>query len=253
MTQALLQGEELRLVLVLHYYDVLNADPDWKPGEERQRFPEALAELFSQECNESNAREFAARWRLPPGEGPGDVLCSYEQWWLTRERSPGVEPELIPGPRGYMKALVGSVTRRWVPAPREGQETTRFQVTEPIPMIVPKGPAPFLYDPTDIDARQRLLGHLDELLRTIRADILAQAEALEEQAKRQGYVALGPRRRGKSARVEFEKRARRLYRRAVCGLGYDAIADLEDEARDADAVRKSVQLAAKTLGVRLRR
>ena len=124
---------------------------------------------------------------------------------------------------------------------------------ETLSMIVPKEPAPFLYDPTDTDAHVRLLGRADRSLRAVRADILAQADALEEEAKKQGYVALGPRHRGKSARVEFQKQARRLYRRAVCGLGYDAIADLEDEAREADAVRKSVQLAAKTLGVRLRR
>lgn len=207
----LIHSVELRLAKLDHYYSILNEDPDWTSEQNRPRFSVALSDLLKSYPDESERRrlaeDFVCRWKLPSDHGVDDLSWSFDRW-VFEEWGHGGLPRLHPGARSWM------------------------ETSERIPRIVPPQLWPFEYDPTRPGATRELKMRTEEIVARVRSDIRAQAAALEEQAKEQDYKSPGVRHRGDSAGREFRKGARRLYRRGICGMSFDEIADLEFTERD---------------------
>jgi hypothetical protein len=263
--------EELGAFRCRVYYGVLNDSSDFPPAlRELDTFVRPYGGLSHLSRTVSDAvlpvfHEFARRWGLPtvpaqfPNGGRGSMPYGLDDlMWryyagVPDDHASGGLPYLTvgarPDPRGHLWELT---------KPYEHKDG-RYDADVIPPTITPKTPEAFVYDPiawpgspgamTPAGLQQRAAA----LAEVVRTDILLQAEALRDKAKRLGAGTASPRYRREGV---AELSALRLYRRAAKGMTYDDIAAAEDAETasgrrtiDTSTVRKTVTEWARWLGV----
>lgn len=252
------------------YYNVLNEQPDFVEALEQLR-----AELLpSLRRDDEGVSEWDQRWRRSDDatrERRRELIDAFvEQWRLPRlrgarterrhrlQKAPGasdVEYSLISRSRGQSLRLRADLVYSRQPIVSTVATTTSNTSTfseEFPPRIHPLQPEPFVYDPFN-RSRAWVRKEAVRIAEEVRQSIVQQAETLEQQFQQHGARQLGVRHQDPK---ELRRMAYRLYRRAVCHLPWEKIADLEgdedlDAVSDAQTVRKTVTDWARILDIPL--
>lgn len=182
---------------------------------------------------------FCDHWHLPIEYGLRDV---WDCLWLY-SFMPHREPELYAVMRERWIPVVGS------PAVIDVVESgsDRIPVIMNLPYIFPNVPLPFMYDPVE-QSRAWLNRQIDMICDNVRQSILNQAEALESQAKAEGWDKRPPR----YTDAYLQRVARALYLRAVKGMRWeDVMSQCDDALSDQEGFADRIRDWARRCGIPL--
>jgi len=251
------------------YYEVLNADAAFQAAlYVLDDFVEPHCPLYPMNGHIAATvwpavDAFVRQWRLPTkpaqfpdglrgGQAYGFDDMQYRYSVRRAARLPGEFRRLLVGARPDPRSVLDEYSKPYI------HEDGRVDADVTPPAIRPMLPEPFCYDPTALPGARgamkpkELQRRASAVAAAVKADILAQAAAIEKRAERMGFAPRGSRYQDPG---EIARGARRLYQRAVLRMKYADIAEAEprggaDSVTEA-AIRAAVNEWAKRLGVPL--